>query len=327
MKKLCFIIPYFGKFNNYYPLFLKTCEWNKDFNWLVFTDDKTEYNYPNNVKRIEIQFSECQDLVKSKFNTAVSLVHPYKLCDLKPMYGYIFEEHIKEYQFWGHCDVDTLMGNLNRWLTDDILEYYDKLFQLGHMTIYKNTYENNRLFMHEHRGHFPYKLVLANPKNCWFDEEWNNLSNINRIFIDNGKRILKEDFSLNISLSYNRFVRGKFVGPENTDMPYGFEIEKPKDALYIWKNGELYRLYKKNGELVREDFLYLHLQKRKMYLHKNVLNSNYFKIVPDEFLPIDYSDIDYTNFDRIKKIGRCWHKQRMFKERVMRKLKKVFSKI
>lgn len=327
MKKLCFIIPYFGKFNNYYPLFLKTCEWNKDFNWLVFTDDKTEYNYPNNVKRIEIQFSECQDLVKSKFNTAVSLVHPYKLCDLKPMYGYIFEEHIKEYQFWGHCDVDTLMGNLNRWLTDDILEYYDKLFQLGHMTIYKNTYENNRLFMHEHRGHFPYKLVLANPKNCWFDEEWNNLSNINRIFIDNGKRILKEDFSLNISLSYNRFVRGKFVGPENTDMPYGFEIEKPKDALYIWKNGELYRLYKKNGELVREDFLYLHLQKRKMYLHKNVLNLNYFKIVPDEFLPIDYSDIDYTNFDRIKKIGRCWHKQRMFKERVMRKLKKVFSKI
>ena len=64
-----------------------------------------------------------------------------------------------------------------------------------------------------------------------------------------------------------------------------------------------------------------------MYLLKNVLNSNYFKIVPDEFLPIDYSDIDYTNFDRIKKIGRCWHKQRMFKERVMRKLKKVFSKI
>lgn len=323
MKRLCFIIPYFGKFNNYFPLFLQTCGWNKDFNWLIFTDDTTEYNYPENVERIMMRFSECQNFIKSRFDTAVSLENPYKLCDLKPMYGYIFEEYIKDYRFWGHCDVDTLMGNLGKWLTDDFLELYDKLFQLGHMTIYRNTYENNRLFMCEHREHIPYKAVLSNSAICWFDEEWNNPSNINRIFIDNGKQVFKEDLSLNISCSYNHFVRSKFVGIENTDMPYGFEIEKPKDTLCLWENGELYRLYKRNGELVREDFLYLHLQKRKMHLHKDVLGGDRFKIVPDEFLPVGCSYINNISFNRIKKTGKCWHTQRIFVNRIINKIKKI----
>lgn len=40
MNKCCFVIPYFGKFNNYFPLYLKSCTCNNDFNWLIITDDK-----------------------------------------------------------------------------------------------------------------------------------------------------------------------------------------------------------------------------------------------------------------------------------------------
>lgn len=51
MKKYtsCFVIPYFGKLPSNIEIFLKTCEYNKNFNWLLFTDDKTKYQYPNNV--------------------------------------------------------------------------------------------------------------------------------------------------------------------------------------------------------------------------------------------------------------------------------------
>lgn len=43
-NRVAFIIPYFGKFNNYFPLFLKSCEANADLcDWLIYTDDKTEY--------------------------------------------------------------------------------------------------------------------------------------------------------------------------------------------------------------------------------------------------------------------------------------------
>ena len=37
MKKCIFIIPYFGKFNEYFTLFLKSCKNNKEFNWLILT--------------------------------------------------------------------------------------------------------------------------------------------------------------------------------------------------------------------------------------------------------------------------------------------------
>lgn len=324
-NKICFIIPYFGKFNNYFPLFLKSCEWNKDYNWLIFTDDKTKYNYPNNVKVVYLSFNELKAKIQSKFDFKIALERPYKLCDLKPMYGYLFEEYLSNYKYWGHCDVDTIMGNLSKWLTDNLLEQYDKLFQLGHMTIYRNTQENNRIFMRKHRGFFPYKEILSTPQNCWFDEEWNNPSNINRIFIDYGRNVFKEDLSLNISFSYNRFVRGKFVGVENTDMPFGFEIEKLKDALYLWDNGNLYRLYMKDGKLVREDFLYMHLQNRKMLLHKEVVDLDIFKIVNDEFQPLGYSYIGCTNFKYIKKTGRCWLVQRLFIKRVKNKIRRTLG--
>ena len=72
------------------------------------------------------------------------------------------------------------MGNLEEVLTDSFLNEYDKLFCLGHMTIYRNTPQNNRVFMSEHNGRYIYREVLATPEICWFDEEWNNDYNILR---------------------------------------------------------------------------------------------------------------------------------------------------
>ena len=62
MNKCVFILPYFGKFNNYFPLFLRSCGKNSKFNWLIFTDDKTEYNYPPNVKVHYCSFDEIKNI-------------------------------------------------------------------------------------------------------------------------------------------------------------------------------------------------------------------------------------------------------------------------
>ena len=42
----------------------------------------------------------------------VTLDRPYKLCDFKPAYGFIFGEYLKEYDYWGHCDIDIVWGDL-----------------------------------------------------------------------------------------------------------------------------------------------------------------------------------------------------------------------
>ena len=94
MKRICLVIPYFGKLPNYFQLFLKSCSCNSDFNWIVFTDDVTEFQYPPNVRRVIISFEELRKIVKSKFDFETCLDRPYKLCDFKPAYGLIFEEYL-----------------------------------------------------------------------------------------------------------------------------------------------------------------------------------------------------------------------------------------
>lgn len=320
MKRVCFIIPYFGHLPNYFQLFLKTCKENKHFNWLIFTDDNTNFKYPSNVTKISMTFDECKHIIKSKFDCKININKPYKLCDLKPMYGYIFEEYIKEYKYWGHRDTDTLMGNLEKILTDEFLEEYDKFFCLGHMSIYKNNFNNNRIFMSLHNGKYTYKEVLANPSICWFDEEWNNSNSINQIFKEQGKKIFSTDLSLNISISYNQFRRTTFIGQANNL----YEIEKPKKTICIWSNGNLYRIYKDKDKLIQEEFLYIHLQSRVMKMEPSILHLNQFKIIPDEFLPLEVKEVKINNFNKIKKRGICYHKLRLFKKHIIKRLNKYF---
>ena len=90
MKKVVFIIPYFGKFNNYFQLFLESCRCNKDCNWIIFTDDNSNYDFPENVKKIEMNLSELHKLIEKKLSHSINIKSAYKLCDFKPLYGYIF---------------------------------------------------------------------------------------------------------------------------------------------------------------------------------------------------------------------------------------------
>ena len=57
MKKIVFICPYFGSFPNYFNLTLKSIEYNKTIDWLIITDIKEKYDYPDNVKVINMSFT------------------------------------------------------------------------------------------------------------------------------------------------------------------------------------------------------------------------------------------------------------------------------
>lgn len=48
----------------------------------------------------------------------------------------------------GHCDIDLLWGDIRKFLTDDILERYEKIGNQGHSTLYKNTKEVNARYRH-----------------------------------------------------------------------------------------------------------------------------------------------------------------------------------
>lgn len=68
MKKCVLIIPYFGKFHNYFQLFLNSCGQNPEFDWLIFTDDRRDFVYPDNVRVHYCEFRDIQELFQSKFD-------------------------------------------------------------------------------------------------------------------------------------------------------------------------------------------------------------------------------------------------------------------
>lgn len=305
MNKVCFIIPYFGRFPNYFQLFLNSCAKNSEFNWLLLTDDMRNFDYPGNVKRVEMTFAECQNMIETQLGFKTALETPYKLCDVRPMYGYLFQNYISDYEYWGYCDVDMLIGNLSRFLTGDFLASYDKIFCLGHMTIYRNTPDNNTVFMQEYHEQVLYRYVLTQPRSMNFDEEWRDEYNINQLFKSKGKRIFEDDLSLNFSISHNKFRKTTWVGWDKAPKSHGYYIEDYVPSVYTWEDGNVC-CYRKDGDKIQKtEYPYVHLQWRKMKVAPGLESSQKYMIVPDEFLPLEVDDITVENFDSIKKMGFC----------------------
>ena len=296
MKKCCFIIPYFGKMPNYFELFLKSCAFNQDYDWLIFSDDQEKYNLPNNVKIIYMTFEELHTMINNKIGMDCTISEVHKLCDYKPAYGMIFEEYLNNYKFWGHCDLDIILGDLNDFITDKMLNNYDKIFCLGHMILYRNEYSINRMFMQPINGESLYKKVFNTDKTLIFDETFGGKENIDTIFRTYKKRVYSEDLSFNVKIFPSKFVRTKFEYST-----YSFNNEEYKDALYLWSNGKLKRFYILDNKLKEEDFAYIHLQQRNMKFNKEILSLSTFKIIPNEFLKCEFDEVTIENFKKIKR--------------------------
>lgn len=284
-KKCVLILPYFGKFNNYFPLFLKSCEANSMYEWIIFTDCKNTYDYPQNVHVIYTTLTEIKNIAERKFGFSVSMETPYKLCDYKPSYGFLFEEYIKDYEYWGHCDCDLIFGNLDEILTPLLEKGYDKIFAAGHLTIYKNNFENNRLFMKAYKGELFYKEAFKTDEIYAFDEDCigdinPNRKNIHTIFLNEKAKIYSIDLSMNASTT-----SGKFVNEYYDDKRRIFIKEKYVPRRYFWNNGNLISMEWNNNKksVVKKKFLYMHLQMRKMRIKVDAGKSDCFQIYPDRF--------------------------------------------
>lgn len=271
---ICIIIPYFGKLPSYFDLFLRSCEENPDIDWLLLTDDSRPFAYPSNVRRRLTDFESLREMSQRRFDFPISLDKPYKLCDYKPAYGYLFEDELKGYAFWGYCDVDLLFGDLRAVLTDRLLEQYDKIGQMGHLTLCRNTPELNRLFMREIDGRERYREVFSAGRICVFDE-WDYPS-INDIFLQEGKRVCRLDSIADI-YPYDSYFRTVAFDPERRESQLGRE-----NCMARWDNGRVFLMWKERGAWREREALYIHLQKRDMERDLPE-NARAFYIVPNRF--------------------------------------------
>lgn len=275
--KVAIIVAYFGKMPDYYQLFLDSCKRNSQFDWMIFSDDDTAYNYPENVHLINMKFKECQKLVQSKFEFTTILPRPQKLCDYKCAYGIIFEEYIKDYTWWGHCDLDQIFGDLSSFITAKMLNRYDKLFSLGHLTLYRNTYDNNRVFREKINGTYRFKEVFTTERGCGFDE-WLP-GNVNEIYLQSKRPIFLKNIGADIN-PYKTVFEIVYFDIDNQCYKSSFV----KNSIFQIINGHVYQLYLLGGVLQKQEFPYIHLQKRKMKDVRKYKQSGDYYIIPNYFI-------------------------------------------
>lgn len=268
MKKVL-ILPYFGQFNNYFPLWLESAKNNKSIDFLIITDAKWNWGIPENFKIISISFEEFKNYVQDKFKEKVILKKPYKLCDLKPYYGYIFYEYIVEYDFWGYCDCDLVFGNIDTFLSEELFNTYDKLLRTGHLSFIRNKREINENFL----SFDTYKTVLKSPAIYGYDESVFGFHNgFAGELISKGYSFFRND-ELVADIDFRHFPFRVVSAPE-------------KPCVFSYENGRIYRINKTENSFIKTEMIYIHLQKRKMNIPSK-LNPNNYIIKPNEFCIYD----------------------------------------
>ena len=310
-SSICLIILYFGKLPNYFEFWLSSCKYNKSINFLLFTDDKTKFDFPDNVKVIYTTFEDIKNCIQSKFDFEIALDRPYKLCDYKPTYGYIFSDYLSKFDFWGHCDLDVIFGNLRKFLPEDVLEKYDKIYRAAHFSLYKNNERVNKSFMEfkDKNNEAIYKNVYSSNESFFFDENGKNNDGILKFFDKNGLSMYanKENIA-DISIKYNNLL-----------MLYN--VNKMHPSIFEYNNNDnqskLYAYIKIKGEIHKTEYMYVHLQKRKMEILTK--NTNRFLIIPNKF--IDELDV-IQNFKKLKKKITIFRKD-YIKAECIKKMKKI----
>ncbi|MGN6196017.1 MAG: DUF6625 family protein [Ginsengibacter sp.] len=171
-KSIALIVCYYGKFPWYFSFFLHSCKYNPDVTFYIITDNEVKgHEIPQNVFIIKKSLQQFKQEATHKLGFEVKIDYPYKLCDFKPAYGFIFSEFIQPYDFWGYTDLDVIFGNIRSFITDELLNSYEFIsvrhdILTGYFQLYKNKKEINNLFMESK----DYKTVFSSQKHYCFDE-------------------------------------------------------------------------------------------------------------------------------------------------------------
>lgn len=263
------IIPYFGKLPNFYIGWLISAQNNKNIDFLIFTDDKkiTKYRSCSNIKIQLISFQKFRKFFQNSVNFKISLKYPYKICDYRPMYGIALNKFLRDYDFWGFGDFDMILGDINSYITESILKRYDRIYNYGAFSLYKNDVKMNTLFKekNDYKDCLSYNYVYRTNFSLYFDEMGGHKYGYGQSIVairDKNIKILLNNNCADIKPSH-----------------FSFElfISNDKYDYFEYLNGKLWGI--RNNKRIKE-FVYLHFQKRKMKVDKD-LNPLHFYIGPD----------------------------------------------
>jgi hypothetical protein len=260
MGRIVLLIPYFGKFPNYFQLYLDSLAINVDILTVLFITDINVSNYilPENALVTYATMDETRERVrffmKTRYNIILNkgdiLKKNYKLCDFRPLYFTLFADKLDalmlttaDYVGWGDCDL--IYGKLSNFISLD-KENYSFIGIHGHFTALKYTPEMLSLYIKIDKLQ---ELLLEN-EYCGVDE-----LQFRKLLLDLLKEVGRKEFLVRkhfCDIIPNSNLTPTFAkGTNLTNLVFN----KAKGLVYFLPDGTS-----------RETF-YVHLQKRRMQVN------------------------------------------------------------
>lgn len=286
MNKIALIIPYFTV---YPPIWLNlnfySCSKQSNIDFIYFTDCDEIIHLASKYSNIichKISFEDYCNNVSNRLGLAFHPQHAYKLCDLKPFYGFIHEDILKQYDFWGYGDNDLVYGNLEVLTSDNMLSSYDVITTMseriaGHFAIFRNNEKyrtlgfkcplwKEHLLLSEHVGFdesdwvrlvLPEKRILTAIYKSLFKPfmsygKWVEMTY--RLYSNKwNRKFTKEMFTTPIPKDGDVWTydnkTGKIIAPDGRELPYlhflFFKKTKYLETDKYWKN-DFWKIDKKN---------------------------------------------------------------------------------
>jgi len=261
MKSIAILTPYFGTWPEWFDAFLESCRSNNSINWIFISDCPTPKNAPSNIQFIHSSFSDYKKYVSERLDINFNPSSAYKLCDLKPAYGFLHEDLLKTYDFWGFGDIDVIYGDIRHFYTDELLSNYNSLSThwdrvSGHLFLMKNTSSFRNAFKK-----IPHWVsLLEDNEHHGIDE-----SKFSKVFLRHKKHPawLRKIYGLNDPLQRHAYFAEQYSTILSPRPWLDGQWQHPEE--WTWKGGKLH-----NSSDSRE-FMYLHFMnwKSDTWLHSS----------------------------------------------------------
>jgi hypothetical protein len=231
MKKIVKIIAWFGPWPKWFSLYLESCRWNPTIDFLIICDAPIPLEYPDNVKFVTYSFEAYREFIAKRLRVTPKWDNPIKMCDIKPILGYLHEDLIAGYDYWAYGDIDVIYGDIRRFfgekeLTYDVVSTHEHIIS-GHFALIRNTETMNRLF----RRILHWRYLIQAKENKSFDERIFSM-----MFIDE-KRKKYSIHRLLIPRIGGAFLREQY-STSLRGLPW-IDGSQNYPTTWLWKSGKL----------------------------------------------------------------------------------------
>ena len=267
--KIAMFAPYFTKpgsgFPNYFEYWQKSAASNSSIDFYIPTNvDISKYKKYENINFICMTDIEYWGKLEKLLGFSVPRTY-YKTGEHRALYGILFENVIKEYDYWGTTEFDVIYGDILKFIQPYIDKKESVIGRYSPFRLIKNT---------EPLRYLPLKNLqeVSHPLNvdtaysqsfCWYYDE---ISGMGLRYYQAG---IKE------------IVLGPYMGEVDQKYKFLYCMGRRGKWGFSWNNGKLIG-YNNLGE--KTELMYIHLQKRKLNVDDNKEVADKFCIVPNRFI-------------------------------------------